>query len=303
MSNAPLASAEWTIARLLAWTTEFLQRHGIADSRLAGEVLLSRAMECQRIHLYTRMNESPPATRLDTFRDWVKRAAAGEPIAYLVGEKEFFSLRFRVTRDVLIPRPETETLVECAIDYCTAAGIAEPRIWDLGTGSGCVAISMLKHLAAARVVASDISEPALAVAQANAERHQMAGRLSAIHADGLKLPAEALPERGFDVIACNPPYIPRDAVDRLDRSIRDYEPRMALTDEADGLRFYQTMAREAGALLAPGGAVMVEVADDRADAVREVFTAQPGWVHRRSVPDRVTGKHRVVIVSRADLGL
>lgn len=299
MSNVPAAPVEWTIARLLAWTADHLDRRGIAEGRLASEVLLSRALECPRIQLYTRMNDCPPPARLDAFRESVKRAAAGEPIAYVVGEKEFFSLTFRVTSDVLIPRPETETLVERVIDHCQALGLENAAIWDLCTGSGCVAVSVLKHVPSARVVASDISEPALAVARANAERHQVADRFSGICADGLALPREAVPESGFDVLVCNPPYIPSGSVAGLDKGIRDYEPRIALTDEADGLCFYRVLAAGAQARLSANGVVMVEVADDRAAAVVEIFTARPEWVHRQSVRDRVTGRERVVVVSRA----
>lgn len=299
MSNAPAAPAEWTIARLLAWTTEHFDRRGIADSRLASEVLLARALECPRIQLYTRMNDCPPSPRLDAFRDWVKRAAAGEPIAYLVGEKEFFSLAFRMTADVLIPRPETETLVESAIDHLSTFGLPEPRVWDLCTGSGCVAVSILKHLASARVLASDISEPALVVAQTNAERHKVADRFTALCADGLAIPPETVPESGFAVLVCNPPYIAAQAVPGLDKCIRDFEPRIALTDEADGLTFYRSIAQGAAACLSAHGVVMVEVADDRAEVVRDIFLAEADWTHRKFVRDRVTGRDRVVIMARA----
>jgi len=299
MPNPPAAPAEWTIARLLAWTAEHFDRRGLSDARLASEVLLARALECQRIQLYTRMNECPPPPRLDAFRDWVKRAAAGEPIAYLVGEKEFFSLAFRVTGDVLIPGPETETLVECAVDHFTATGLAAPNVWDLCTGSGCVAVSILKQAAAARVVASDISEPALAVAQSNAERHKVSDRFTARCADGLMLPREVVPESGFDVLVCNPPYIAAQAIAGLDKGIRDFEPRLALTDDADGMTFYRSIAQGGGSFLTSQGVVMVEVADDRAEMVRDVFLTQAGWMHRRSVRDRVTGKERVVILARA----
>jgi len=297
MSNAAAAPAEWTIARLLAWTAEHLDRRGVAEGRLASEVLLSRALECPRIQLYTRMNESPPPPRLDAFREWVKRAAAGEPIAYIVGEKEFFSLGFRVTGDVLIPRPETEALVEGVIDWCVARQLPAACVWDLCTGSGCVGIAVIKHLPTARVVASDISEQALAVARSNAERHQVADRFLTVRADRLSLSGEAAPESGFDVLVCNPPYIPSEALAGLDKGIRDFEPRLALTDEGDGLSFYRDIAAEAPVRLCAGGVVMVEVADDRAAAVVDVFAAQPGWVHKQSLRDRVTGRERVVVMA------
>lgn len=299
MSDSSSTANEWTIARLLAWTTGHFERCGVAEGRLSAEVLLAKALLCPRIQLYTRMNECPAAGALDTFREWVKRAAAGEPIAYMVGEKEFFSLAFRVTRDVLIPRPETETLVECAVDHCTVAGWAKPVVWDLCTGSGCVAVALLKNLPAARVVASDVSQAAVEVARSNAERHDVVERFQGVCAEGLNLPGETIPAAEFDLLLCNPPYIAAKEIVQLPQGVRDFEPRMALTDESDGMSFYRTLANEAHHVLAAHGAVMVEVADGRAEAVREIFLNRPGWVYRRSVRDRTTGKERVIIVARA----
>ncbi len=191
MSTQPDTNdTEWTIGRLLRWTADFLGQRGVEDARLASEVLLAHAAECRRIDLYTRFDEVLNGARLDQFRGWVKRAAAREPIAYLVGEKEFFSLTFRVTPAVLIPRPETETLVETVLDHCTKAGLTKPRLLDLGTGSGCIAIALLVQLEGATAVATDISPAAITLAKANAERHGVSDRFTAVEADRLGLPAE-----------------------------------------------------------------------------------------------------------------
>lgn len=288
----------WTIGRLLAWTTEYLARHQIADARLASEVLLARAADRRRIELYTHQGEVPPAKQVAQFRDWVRRAAEHEPIAYLVGEKEFFSLAFTVTHDVLIPRPETEMVVECVIDHCKEAGLVAPYILDMGTGSGCMAVAVLKHVTGARVVGSDTCPSALNTAQENARRHQVAERFVAIDADRLHLPPQVLPEGGFDVLMSNPPYVSREAFAGLDATVRDYEPQRALTDGEDGLSFYRAIAVDGPALLAPRGVVILEVGDGQSAGVQEILEASNKFVHRRTAKDRVVGRERVLVFAR-----
>jgi release factor glutamine methyltransferase len=277
----------------LAWTKEYLARQGIDDARLASEVLLAHAVGCRRIEIYTRFEQLPEAERLGRFRELVRRAAQHEPVAYLVGEKEFFSLRMQVTRDVLIPRPETELLVECLIDHCMGAGLEHPRVLDVGTGSGCVIVAGLVNLPGATGLATDASEAALAVARANAERHRVADRLALAIADRLDLPG-GVRQEGFDVIVCNPPYIPASAVPTLDPEVRDYEPRAALTDEGDGLSFYRDLAAEGPGLLRPGGVILVEVGDGCAAAVADIMTGGGRLVHRGTRKDRVVGRERVL---------
>ena len=297
--------ATWTVARLLAWTRDYLTRHGLDDARLAGEVLLSRAMGCRRIDLYARHEASPSTEQLERFREWVKRAAACEPIAYIVGEKEFFSLAFEVSGAVLIPRPETEALVECVLDHCMQRGWTDPVILDCGTGSGCIAITLLKQLPKGRAVGTDLSQAALAIAQQNAARHGVSDRFVPVNADGLAIPAALLPEDGVHVLACNPPYIPASAIAGLQPGVRDFEPRTALTDESDGLSFYRMLAADSSRILRDGGdgaapgVVAVEVGDDRAAEVREIIERQGLLVYRRTQRDRVTGRERVLLFEKA----
>src|SRR3990172_2285629 len=177
--NAPATVDEipWSIGRLLSWTSDYFGRLQVVDARLASEVLLAHAAQCRRIDLYARFDSILEPERVECFRGWVRRASAHEPIAYLVGEKEFFSLSFKVTPDVLIPRAETETLVECVLDHCEKGGLTHPRILDLGTGTGCLAVTALVHLAAAKGVATDLSAAALEVARSNAARHGVSDRL------------------------------------------------------------------------------------------------------------------------------
>jgi len=301
--SAPTDESRWTIGRLLAWTADHLKQNQIEDARLSAEVLLASALQRKRIELYTRFDEIPAEDVLAKYRDWVRRAAKHEPIAYLVGEKEFFSIPLHVTRDVLIPRPETESLVEAVIDHCKKTNLDRPRILDVGTGSGCIIIAILKETPDATGVASDISAAALAIARKNAERHNVADRLTLIEANGLNF-AEAsrsTSELGrFDVIVSNPPYIPAPEIDSLKPEVRDFEPRIALTDESDGLSFYRRLAAACPDLLVAGGHLFVEVADGRAAAVIGIVTAASSILrHRATIRDRVTGLERVVAFSLA----
>ena len=296
-SSATVEEIPWTIGRLLSWTSDHFGRHQVVDARLASEVLLAHAAQCRRIELYTRFDSILEPERVECFRGWVRRASAHEPIAYLVGQKEFFSLSFKVTPDVLIPRAETETLVECVLDHCGKAGLTHPQLLDLGTGAGCLAIAALVHLPAATAVATDVSAAALEVARFNATRHSVADRLTLVEADRLALPAEVVPQDGFDILMCNPPYIPVSAMDKLDAAVRDYEPSLALTDGAEGLSFYRTIAADGPSLLAPDAMVFVEIGDGQAQAVVEVMTAAGNFEHRQTRKDRVVGQERVLAFS------
>jgi release factor glutamine methyltransferase len=249
---------------------------------------------CRRIDLYPRFERALPDSQLATFRELVKRAAKHEPIAYLVGEKEFFSLGFLVTPGVLIPRPETETLVEWCVDHCTSSGLKAPRLWDIGTGSGCIVIACLVHLTEATAVGTDISPQTLEIAGRNAERHKVTDRLELLAADGLGIPAEAV-AGGFDLILCNPPYIAADRVEDLHPRVRDFEPRSALTDNGDGLSFYRRLAADAGSTLRRDGRLAVEIGDGQSQAVTDVMI-KPGKLARVAArKDRVTGRERVLV--------
>ncbi|MCH7808598.1 MAG: peptide chain release factor N(5)-glutamine methyltransferase [Planctomycetes bacterium] len=298
MSAEPVAKeSEWTIARLLSWTTTYFTREGIDDPRLSAEVLLAHSADCRRIDLYTRFDQTLGEAPTQKFRDLVKRAAGHEPIAYLVGEKEFFSLPLIVTPEVLIPRSETERLVECVIDHCHKRGLLQPRLWDLGTGSGCIAVALLVNLDEAQIVATDVSAAALEIARRNADRHGVSDRLSLVEADCLSLPPEHVPEGGFDVVMSNPPYVPGDEVAQLDANVRGYEPRAALTDEQDGLSFYRSIGGDASAFLKADGVVVVEVADGCAEQARQAIEAPRTLVHRQTLKDRVVGQERVLMFS------
>jgi release factor glutamine methyltransferase len=264
----------WTIGRILTWSTEFLQ--GRSESpRLDAEVLLAHALSVQRIQLYTHYDKPLSGAEREPFKGFLKRRSGGEPVAYITGQKEFMGLAFAVGPAVLIPRPDTEVLVETVMarDICRRGAA---RILDVGTGSGCIAISLAANCAGARVAAWDVDEQALAVARANAERHGAAVAFS--QADALSeapwsLPADAEP---FDLVVSNPPYISPSEAPGLPRSVVGYEPAGALFAPPDGLAFYRAMASFAPRRLTAGGRLMVEIGSLQSDAVTAILAAA-GW--------------------------
>lgn len=284
----------WTIGRLINWTADYLSGQNIDEGRLSAEILLAKAIDCRRIDLYSCFDDEPPAEVIARFREWVKRAGNNEPIAYLVGEKEFFSLALMVTPDVLIPRPETETLVEWVLDDCRTLGKPAPKVLDIGTGSGCIAVALLVNLSGAHVVGVDLSASALEIAGSNAERHKVADRFTPVEADCLDVPPAAVPAGGFDVIVSNPPYVASDEMDTLDATVREFEPRGALTDESNGLSFYEAFARGAGELLASEGRMYLEIGEGQGEAILAAMRAAGGWTHLGTRRDRVVGHDRVM---------
>ena len=217
-----------------------------------------------------------------------ERRLAGEPLAYLLGEWDFYGLTFLVTRDVLIPRPDTERLCELAIERAQA--IVNPRVLDLCCGTGCVGVALLRHVDDARVTAIDVSEEALAVAHENARRHGVTARHAAVRADALEAPGERLGR--FHLLACNPPYITADEMRQLDDSVRCYEPVLALYGGDDGLDFYRAVAEKWALALLPGGEALFECGWRQAMQVAGVLE-EHGWTEVRIYED-YAGVQRVV---------
>jgi release factor glutamine methyltransferase len=286
-----MTTEAWTVRRLLAWTQEFLKKKGLDTPRLDSEILLAHSLGCPKIELYVRIDEEPPEPVRTAFREAIKKRAEGVPVAYLVGYREFYSLPFFVTPAVLIPRPETETLVMEALRLLKP--MAEPRVLDLCTGSGCVAVTIAKQHKTARVTATDISSEALAIATRNAERHSVTDRVTLLQGD-LAAPVAG---QTFDVVVSNPPYIAQPELPTLDPGVRNFEPLAALDGGPDGLDFYRRLAAEVPAVLNPGGAVLVEIGPTQEAAVRDLFAAQlePG----KTFKDQA-GRPRVVTARRKD---
>jgi release factor glutamine methyltransferase len=270
----------WTIGRLLDWTMRFFDGKGVADARLEAQLLLAHALGCTRTSLYTRYDEEPAEEQRGRFRELVQQRVKGRPVAHLLGRKEFFSLEFEVSPDVLVPRQDTEWVVtEC---LSLAKPMKAPSILDVGTGSGCLAIALAVQHKGARVTASDVSESALAVAQRNARKHGLNERIRFLHGD-LFAPLDS--QERFDFIVSNPPYIRRAQLQQLAAEVRDHEPRLALDGGEDGFAVLDRLIAGAPAHLRPGGFLIVEIGFDQEEAAHRRFTAQVGFELGKTVHD------------------
>ncbi len=262
----------WTVGRLLNWTTDFLRDKQADSPRLDAEVLLAYARGCQRIELYTAFEEKAGNGLREAYRELIRRRAAGTPVAYLVGHREFFSMSFQVTSDVLIPRPETELLVVRVIDLAKEQGTDTAiQIADVGTGSGILAICSAKHVPNSSVTAIDISPAALAVARANAERHGVADRIEFLHSD---LFAERPATAAYDLIVSNPPYVATSEMAGLDTGVRDHEPHLALDGGEQGIEIIKRLIPQAANRLKPGGWLLIEVGPGNAALVEQLVAGE-----------------------------
>lgn len=281
MSSNPTTSADqWTVRSVLEWTTGYLAEHGSESPRLEAEILLAHARRCPRIQLYTHFDDVLPDDVRASMRALVQRRAKLEPVAYLVGHREFFSLDFEVTPDVFIPRPETETLVMEALAVTKQQPTA--RILELCTGSGCIPIAIAVNAPQAEVTAVEQSEPALALARRNAERHHVTGRVRFLQGD-LFEPLE--PDSRFDVIVTNPPYVATDDTEHLEPGVRLHEPHAALFAGPDGLEVIRRIVAGAPEHLAPGGTLLIEFSPEQSEAVVELLEAGEQYTDITVLPD------------------
>lgn len=277
----------WTTLKVLTWTSEFLAGKGVANARREAEWLLCAATGLDRVGLYLNFEKPLNDAELSAFRAMVARRSRREPLQHILGSQEFCGLEFEVSPDVLIPRHDTETLVNEAISRQPAAR----SVLDIGTGSGCIAVALARQLPAATVTATDISESALAVAQRNAERHGVAIEF---------LPGSLfapLAGRRFDLIVSNPPYIPANSIAELEPEVRDYDPRGALDGGMDGLDLYRLLIPSAQEHLNSAGWLLVEVGIGQAEDVSGLFLAAGGYEHSFTTRDpggvtRVVGAQR-----------
>ena len=292
-------SESWTVLRLLTWTTDYLKSHGSESPRLDAEVLLAHARSCERIMLYTAFDQVVDEQVRGKFRELVKRRAEGVPVAYLVGKREFYSLSFHVTPDVLVPRPETEFVVVAALDALKGSGFGVQGsgpavVADVGTGSGAIAVAVAKHAAGVRVVAIDISAAALAVAKENAAMHGVAERMEFVEGDLLSSLAA---DPTFAVIASNPPYIGESEIGTLSPSVIQHEPRGALIAGPTGTEVIERLIPQAAERLLAGGWLILEVSPLIASRVVELFAAD-GRFTPATVGKDLAGLARVVQARR-----
>lgn len=258
-----------TLADRVAGAREAIAAAGIQAAALDAEVLARKVLACDRAGFVVRLRDEEPAGFADAYGALVERRCGREPVAYILGEREFWGLPFEVTPDVLIPRPETELIVEEALDLFPA-GHAPGVIVDAGTGSGCLAVALALEFAHARVFATDISDAALAVARRNAARNG-AGRIDFRAGDLLEPVTEAA-----DLIVSNPPYVKSGDARGLIPEVRDHEPHLALFGGADGLSMFERLFPSAAAKLRPGGRLILEVGYDQDDRVAAI-ALRSGW--------------------------
>jgi release factor glutamine methyltransferase len=289
-----------TIAAALSSGARSLTAAGVPEARREAGSLLSIVTGRARAFLLTHDDELLRPEQLSAYERAVGRRAAGEPLQYIRGSQEFYGLDFEVTPDVLIPRPETELLVETALELLR--GTPSPLFCDVGTGSGCVAVSLLNERGDARGVAVDISAAALAVARRNTARHGVSHRLELLESDCFDALADRIGAElstaapRFDLIASNPPYVAEEALDTLQREVRDYEPRSALTPGGDGLSIIRRLVSESPRFLKPGGCLVLEIGYDQHERVAAL--ADPGvWTPPDIRPD-LQGIPRVVALRR-----
>jgi release factor glutamine methyltransferase len=282
-----------TIAEALKEAGERLRAAFVPNDLLDAQTLLAEALGKERTYLIVNFNQRLSEGILSAFRAMGERRAAGEPLQYITGRQEFFGLDFEVTPDVLIPRPETELIVEETIRIVQQERVARPVIVDVGAGSGCIAVALARELSDARLIAIDVSEAALRVARRNAARHRLGDRVDFIASDLL----DAFVDEDFaDFIISNPPYVSEKEMPSLQREVRDWEPSLALTDSNDGLSFYRRLLKEAPSRLKPGGRLICEMGYTQSEKISTMIDRQV-WGDARLLDD-LQGIPRTIVLRK-----
>ncbi len=312
-----LAMQPWTIQKLLNWITEYFTKKGIESPRLSAELLLSHVLSMKRIELYTQFNKPVTSQQLNQLHDLVKRAGENEPVAYLTGKTEFYSLEFSITPDCMIPRPETELLVERAIEFLRAHTVRnamagnilqkekisnEPNsgnqlVCDLCTGSGCVAVAIAKNYPDARIIATDISDAALKIAAVNVKKYHLEDRITLLCGDLFDPLLSQLDREKFDLIVCNPPYVSAAEFDALAKNIKAYEPRLALFAGTDGLDIHRRVIEKACPFLKTDGALILEIGYLQGPAVKQLFE-QVGSLSEIKIEKDFNNNDRLAIATK-----
>lgn len=285
------SSEPWTILRLLNWTTEYLGKHGSQSPRLDAEVLLAHANSCKRVDLYVQFESELPDDIRTNFRELVKKRADGAPVAYLVEHKEFYQLDFRVTPDVLIPRPETEHIVVEMLDRISKDHASDLRIADVGTGSGILAVCAAKYAGNCLVDAIDISPAAIEVARHNAEVNEVGDKIT-FHLGDLLEPVGD----GYDFVLSNPPYVSQQEYNELPTSVKDFEPQQALLAGQGGEDTIARLIPQAAEKLKAAGWLLVELSPMIAQACVELVNADGRFESPTLVKDYA--RHDRVLIAR-----
>ncbi len=283
----------------MAWAEERLKAADVDTPRLDAEVLLAHTLHVSRSRLSGQLQETVSDSQKNAFQQSVVRRTQREPVAYITGRREFWSLEFQVNSCVLIPRPDTETAVETALHLLVSSRITAPHILDIGTGSGCIAVALATELPHADIWAVDRTHAVLSIARKNARAHQVDHRLTFACGDFL---APVPPGRFFDLLVTNPPYIASQALDTLQPEVRAWEPRAALDGGADGLDFYGRLLNASPDYLRPGGWLVAEIGETQKDAVAQLGRKQRRMRFQTCRRDDA-GRDRVVVFQKtADVG-
>ena len=255
------------LGELIALGETYLVRHKVAEARVVCELLAARLFKCGRLGLYRHLEQVPEERYVEAMRRGLQRVAAGEPVQYVLGQWDFRSLTLKVDRRALIPRPETEQLVDLVLKEPWVRQLAKPLVVDVGTGTGCIILSLAKEMADGVFVGLDLSGEALALAKENAVLTGMGERVLFAESEG----CGEFDPASVDVLVSNPPYIASRVVDGLERHIREHEPRMALDGGPDGLDVYRSLLLDAVMVLRPGGGLFFEIGDDQGPAMRDML--------------------------------
>jgi release factor glutamine methyltransferase len=284
-----------TVLEAIQKSAEFLAKKGVESPRLQTELLLAHLLKLPRMKLYLNFERTLAPAETDGLREFIKRRGQREPLQHITGSTSFCGLEIAVNRHALVPRPETEMLAELGWNFLSTLNPQPSTALDFGTGTGCIAIALAVKCPSAKVVATDVSPDALALAKQNAGRHNAAGRIEFLQSDSFaalqnveqasclfpsekkKLETGGTPVLHFDLIISNPPYIPSAEIATLQSEVRDFDPRGALDGGTDGLDFYRKLAAEANPFLKPSGKIMLEFGDGQADAIRKIFEAEK-WI-------------------------
>ena len=277
-----------TVLEAIQKSADFLAKRGVESPRLQTELLLAHLLKMPRMNLYLNFERALSTAETDSFREMIKRRGQREPLQHITGSVSFCGFEIAVNRHALVPRPETEILAELGWTFLSTLNSA--TAWDLGTGTGCIAIALAAKCAGAKISASDISPEALALAKENAQKNLL--QIEFLLGDGF---AALPPQARFDLIISNPPYVPLAEIETLQPEVRDFDPRTALDGGADGLDFYRRFAKQAGAFLKPNGKIMVEFGDGQAAAIRNIFENEK-WIVE-AVKDDYSQRARILIAT------
>jgi release factor glutamine methyltransferase len=302
-----------TVLEAIQKSADFLGKKGVESPRLQAELLLAHLLKMPRMKLYLDFARVLSPTETDAFRELVKRRSQREPLQHITGSTSFCGFEIAVNRHALVPRPETELLAEAGWNFLSTINSQPSTALDFGTGTGCIAIALAAKCSNAKIVATDISADALALAKENAARNNVVERIEFLQGDGFAAlqsegrvprdPNQKLENgdsqnsslRKFDLIISNPPYIPSAEIETLQPEVRDFDPRGALDGGADGLDFYRRISAEAKLFLKPDGKIMLEFGDGQADAIKKIFENEK-WIVE-AVKDDYSQRARILIAS------